>query len=258
MKATVGLLLITLVIACSSGSVGAAPNATRAAEPSLAWGPLAVIDPVPPVAIGEALATGTIRITEECVLLDDGGSEVLLVWMADRTTWDPVARTVTFANNDGPVGTVGDGDHVVLGGGGESAEEGKLRDIVWLSPPAPSCPGDERFTVGEVEADPKATQVNPDDGLTDAEVDRVHEAGWQAYQDRFAQWLVEFEADAVDLRRLPAAPIMVTLADGSPTLRSALQAADIVVLGEARSVSFRPDHTGLGRDRANARPQGSD
>ncbi len=97
-------------------------------------------------------------------------------------------------------------------------------------------------TVGAC-TDPKTSQVNPDDTLTDAEVDREHEAGEQDYQNRFAQWLLEFEAGPVDLRLLPRAPIMVTEEEGSPTLGSALQAADIVVLGEGRSVSFRADGT---------------
>lgn len=83
-------------------------------------------------------------------------------------------------------------------------------------------------TVGAC-TDPKTSQVNPDDALTDAEVDREHEAGEQDYQNRFAQWLLEFEAGPVDLRLLPRAPIMVTEEEGSPTLGSALQAADIVV-----------------------------
>ncbi len=160
MKLHLGLLLITLVVAssCAPGTGGREARTPTLQSPGLvrvaanAWGPLAVIDPEPPVHLGAALATGTIRITQDCVLLDEGAREVLLVWMAYRTTWNAADRSVTFRNLDGSAVTVGDGDQVELGGAGESAEEGGPHEVVWLSPPSPSCPRDERFTVSGVEA----------------------------------------------------------------------------------------------------------
>jgi hypothetical protein len=160
MTVKLGLVLITLAVACScaqgtsergtptptlqsAGSVQVAPNP---------WGPLAVIDPEGPFPLGAALATGTIRITDDCVVLDEGAREVLLVWIADRTTWNAADRSVSFRNLDGSAVTADDGDRVELGGAGESVEEnGALHELDWLRPPSPTCAHAERFTVSGVD-----------------------------------------------------------------------------------------------------------
>jgi hypothetical protein len=108
-----------------------------------AWGRLSVVRPSN--AVMEALATGTLLITDECVILrgTDGGKE-WLAWPADRTTWDAVTRTITLRNVDGRPATFRDGDRIQLGGG-----EGIVRPMDWIAPPGPSCWNDAYWIVGE-------------------------------------------------------------------------------------------------------------
>jgi hypothetical protein len=109
--------------------------------PSGDWGPLSVV-PASNVVM-EALATGTLRITDECVVLEGAGGGIeLLVWPVDRTSWDARARMITLRNLDGRTSTFRDGDQVQLGGGGG------VRATDWIAPPAPSCPIDYWY-VGE-------------------------------------------------------------------------------------------------------------
>lgn len=104
-----------------------------------------------------ARTEGTLRITEACVFLESPSDVTVLVWPADRTTWSPQAASITFANFDGSVVTVRDGDHVVLGGSGDSEEESEFSSeewvagIVWVAPPASTCALDQRWFVGAVE-----------------------------------------------------------------------------------------------------------
>jgi len=125
---------------------------------SLAWGPLAVIPPQDGTDL--ARNEGTLRITDTCVYLESPGGELwLLFWPADRTRWSWDSRSITFENFDGSVVTVGDGDHVVLGGGGDSeAESGIsadewLRRMEWVEAPTSTCSLDRRFRVGVVGSD---------------------------------------------------------------------------------------------------------
>ena len=119
-----------------------------------AWGPLAVIPPQD--GADTARTEGTLRITDTCVFLVERGGPVLLLWPADRTTWDAEQRTITFANFDGTTATVGDGQPVVLGGGGgSSAESGVttgawVAGMTWVARPADGCPLDPYWGVGDV------------------------------------------------------------------------------------------------------------
>ncbi len=113
-----------------------------------------------PVVIDTTSFGGTLRITDTCVFLESRGEVTLLFWPADRTTWSAESRAISFANLDGNVATVGDGDHVVLGGGGAgeagsgiSGEEW-VRRTDWVAPPDLSCPLDPRWGVGALEAVP--------------------------------------------------------------------------------------------------------
>jgi hypothetical protein len=116
------------------------------------WGPLAVVPPQD--GADTARTEGTLRVTDSCVFLVTTGGPVLLVWPADRTTWNPQARTVAFANFDGSTVSVGDGTPVVLGGGGDNNDESGttteawLARTQWVARPAPSCPLDSRWWVG--------------------------------------------------------------------------------------------------------------
>jgi hypothetical protein len=117
-------------------------------------GPLAVI----PRQDGAdtARAEGTLRITDACVYLTAGSTTTLLFWPADRTMWNTESRAITFRNVDGSVVTVGDGDHVILGGGGDSQADSGIsgaawvKQMDWIAPPAASCSLDPRWGVGAV------------------------------------------------------------------------------------------------------------
>jgi hypothetical protein len=97
------------------------------------------------------------RITGKCVFLEEaGGVLALLVWPADRTTWNSDAHAVTFVNQDRSEVTLHDGDRVSLGGGGDSVAESGIsgeewiRQTDWVARPASSCPSDVRWSVADV------------------------------------------------------------------------------------------------------------
>lgn len=123
----VALSLVT-VVACSSTT----------------WGPLAVT----PSTGDDARTEGVIRMTPECVLIDADGELTLLVWPADRTTWDSASREVSFRRGTGDVLTIGDGESVVLGGGWSSRAQDS--EVDWISPPAASCVTPGRWYVSDV------------------------------------------------------------------------------------------------------------
>lgn len=137
-------LLVALIVA---GCSPAPPDGAG-------WGPLAVDDSQEG---GEALIHGTLRIDDECVLLEEQGIEVLLVWPADRTRWNEAARTIIVMNRDGVENTIGDGSRVVMGGGGSSVEEGGLRSdrwiasVDWVARPSGECLRDVRWFVAQVD-----------------------------------------------------------------------------------------------------------
>lgn len=158
-------LLVVVVVAAGLwlglppgvGQPGAQASASPV-EPSVSpvdtWRPLAVI---PPQGGADTLrAEGTLRITDTCVYLEwPPGELTLLYWPSDRTTWSGESRAITFANFDRSVVTVGDGDHVVLGGSGGSGDDGMsgeefVRRMDWVAPPASSCSLDRWWVVGAV------------------------------------------------------------------------------------------------------------
>ena len=135
------------------------PSATSAPSPiatsnDLSWGPLAVI--VGGDGTDLVAAEGTLRITATCVLLDQGGALLLVVWPSNRVQWEPDSQTVAFMNLDGNVVRLLDGIHVTLvGGGGSVAESGVspevwMQSMQWVAPPEPGCLLDEYWVVGLV------------------------------------------------------------------------------------------------------------
>ncbi len=136
------------------GAQGSVQPVAASASPTVMWGPLAVIPPQG--GADQARTEGTLRITDACVFLERGGEVTLLFWPADRATWSAASRAITFENFDGSVVTVGDGDHVVLGGGGDTEAESGIsgeewvRRMEWVAPPASSCSLDPRWGVGAV------------------------------------------------------------------------------------------------------------
>lgn len=153
-RLTVSALSALVVISCAS------PARQRATDSQPAgggvertWGPLAV---VPGAGGEEALIEGSLRVGDRCVLLDERGEDVLLIWPADRTRWDADSGTITFESTGGEIVTLGDGDHVAFGGGGSSVEEGGqsagefVAGLDWVSPPAPECVLETRWFVNEL------------------------------------------------------------------------------------------------------------
>lgn len=134
------------------------PGAGASASATQTWGPLAVVPPSR--GFGEALAAGTLHITDTCVFLEEAGDDLaLLVWPADRTTWNADERAVIFENVDGSTVWLRDGERVTFGGGGDSVAESGIpgeewaNRTEWISRPAASCPIDARWTVAEVVTD---------------------------------------------------------------------------------------------------------
>ena len=134
--------------------VVAACSANEPAPSAAAWGPLAVVPPQSGADTGRT--EGKLRITDMCVFLETPREVTLLFWSSDRTTWRAEPRTISFTNFDGRIVVVRDGDHVVLGGGGDSqAESGVsgeqwLQRMEWVVPPSRSCSLDQRWAVGAV------------------------------------------------------------------------------------------------------------
>jgi hypothetical protein len=114
----------------------------------------------PPDGADTALTEGTIRISDECVILEARRGPVLLIWPADRTTWGAAAKAVAFDNYEssgdpesGKTVTVTDGMRVALGGSGGTRDDGEtpeewLADREWVMRPAASCVVDEWWSVG--------------------------------------------------------------------------------------------------------------
>lgn len=135
------------------------PSVDSPASPSAndGFGPLAVIRA--PDGTDTALTQGTLRVTKDCVLLETTSGLELLVWPADRTTWDAKTAQVGFTNFDGTIVQAGDGTRVRVGGGGSSnGEDGTtsqawLAQMAWVQRPASSCPLASRWFVGGLERD---------------------------------------------------------------------------------------------------------
>lgn len=88
---------VLVLLACGGRSDGDVSQQTDSGDKQ--WGPLAVFPPAQ--GHGQARAPGTLQVTHECVVLEQQGKTVFLAWPADRTGWDPEARTVTFENIQG-------------------------------------------------------------------------------------------------------------------------------------------------------------
>ena len=147
-------LYTTVAFTLDQGQLPRSPDVTLAPSgpSSGGWGPLAVVPPQE--GADTARTEGELRITDTCVFLATRGGHVLLVWPADRTTWNAQARTIAFSNYDGSTVSAGDGTPVVLGGSGDSNEDSGtttqawLARTPWVARPAGSCPVASRWWVG--------------------------------------------------------------------------------------------------------------
>jgi hypothetical protein len=120
------------------------------------WGPLAVMNMNGGM---DALNTGVLRITGNCVVLETaGGESELLVWPADRTRWDEASASIVFTDPEGTEATLHNGELVSLGGGGDSTSEGGVpieewvASVDWVAAPDASCPMEIRWFVSSVVA----------------------------------------------------------------------------------------------------------
>jgi len=96
------------------------------------WGPLTIVESTG----DDARAEGVLGIDAECVYLESGDGRSLLAWPADRTTWNALEASVSFAADAGTI-TLRDGDEVVLGG--SSFEADRDGQIGWIIAPQPAC-----------------------------------------------------------------------------------------------------------------------
>lgn len=141
-------------VACSDDDTSDPADVGDASPPAeeARWGPLAVVEGGR--GSDAALIRGVLVITDDCVLLDERGESVLLVWPDDMVSWDAGNATVEVPTGDGPTEELHDGDTVRLGGGGSSVAEGGLpaadfvESIDWIAAPDPSCVTDTRWFVG--------------------------------------------------------------------------------------------------------------
>lgn len=154
--AAAAIAVTLLAAACSSeDGTTTTESPVESTQPGAetSWGPLAVVPPAD--GSDGALIQGTLRVTADCVLLEEQGEDVLLVWPANRTIWTPDDATVSFLLGEGQWQTLADGDRITFGGGGSSAAEGGLTSdawvasIGWVAEPLPSCLTDTRWFIGE-------------------------------------------------------------------------------------------------------------
>ena len=121
-----------LVAAMAAGCHMVVPP-EEVAEPADTWGPLAVVEDSGGM---EALATGIVRIDRDCVYLDTPPRDLVLVWDADRTRWEPPGG-ILFETFGGEVVAIQNGQRLAFGGGdGNSSFE-------WVNAPDPGCPSDK-------------------------------------------------------------------------------------------------------------------
>jgi hypothetical protein len=120
------------------------------------WGPIAAARG----SAGDlALTSGTLEITDRCTFLASGDRRMLLVWPAERTSWNPGTGVIRLTSLNGQTIDLRHGQQVALGGGGSSrAEDGLGADawaasFDWVSRPAQECISDERWSITDVVLD---------------------------------------------------------------------------------------------------------
>jgi hypothetical protein len=144
-RGLVAMMLVLALVVAGCAADPYPPATATVASPDRPWGPLAVIPPQD--GADSARTEGTLRFTDTCVYLESGGARTLLIWPADRTSWDAGSRSITFRNFDDGIVTVGDGDGVVLGGGSGAEAEG---GVAWVARPSADCSLVPNWGVGDV------------------------------------------------------------------------------------------------------------
>jgi len=104
----------------------------------------------------DALMYGELVITNNCVLVNEQGDEVLLLWPKDATGWDAATQAILYESSDGIIHELRDGDQLKLGGGGDSVDESGfdkeafLASTDWISAPDVSCFRDIVWEISDV------------------------------------------------------------------------------------------------------------
>ncbi len=110
------------------------------------WGPLTVVESTG----DDARAEGVLRIRADCAYLESDDGPSLLVWPADRTTWNAVDNSLSFTSESGTM-TLSDGKQVVLAGSWFGAD--RDGEIDWIAAPHAECPAViNRWQVSDVSA----------------------------------------------------------------------------------------------------------
>lgn len=152
-RAAVALGVAVALTGCGTAEQTSQPGDAEQGEGSSAWGPLAV--QAPQEGTMDTRARGTLRIGEECVFLQTPAGHSLVVWPADRTTWDGDSAAVVFEDADASTVRLADGDRVAATGGfdqnGTPSEE--WVSVEWVSPPAQACETDVRWILGGITKD---------------------------------------------------------------------------------------------------------
>jgi hypothetical protein len=178
------------------------------------WGPLAVVAGPPSGDL--ALIAGTLEITDRCVRLGEQGNDVLLVWPADATVWNPEQRTIRYTNRDGATVELRDGTQVSFGGGGDSSTEGGeppqawANRVDWVSPPASDCLTDARWWVNDVVETPRHLTLPNVEGLPLAQAqEQLEFLGLQGEPVSGPGWSDPTDPEAVVVRQKPPAGTLV-------------------------------------------------
>lgn len=155
-------LVLLTVSSCQGdsppGGLGDDPSSPNGAESAEVrdseWGPLAVVESAG--AGDDALIKGTVKITDACVFIYDGGKRTLLIWPDSRVDWLSSQNAIEFLDGSDDRVILEDQDLATFAGGGSSASEGGttrdefLQSTDWLAQPPSECVVDSRWFIADL------------------------------------------------------------------------------------------------------------
>ena len=110
----IGVIAVAIVL------VSIAVILRQALAPMPPTGPLALVEPQ--IGTSDALTSGVLEITDECVrLVYPDGSSSVVIWLRGSVTWDATDRSIAVSTPDGGDLTLRGGDAVSITGEGGSA-----------------------------------------------------------------------------------------------------------------------------------------
>lgn len=140
-------VVVSVVAACGVFSAGNTPPAADvSAEVSKPrdWGPMAVIRDTTLGALDAQVGYGTLKISADCVILQQSGAEpsspwhlVTIVWKSGRSGWHPPTGRIYSIGSAYSEHTLSDGDIISIGGG-QGPDD--IEDVEWIQRPHPDCP----------------------------------------------------------------------------------------------------------------------